>query len=201
MVRVLITWADGDTEEIDLSQAAIDFYRQQGVIIRIIDQTNVTDRDIILRIDSSKSGIINNFVSISYMITKGANFSEVINPITIKVFEGRTLIHQRTVTIPSGQSVLKNIKFPFSRTRLTGQLIANSRTGLRVAQPVDFDFQAIPPREPSPPFEPPIGDDDLPPIEEDTGRNLFQSAIIGVLALGVIGGSLLDDKPNKRRKR
>ena len=39
---------------------------------------------------------------------------------------------------------------------------------------------------------------DEPPIEE--GRNLFQSAIIGVLALGAIGGSLLDDKP-KRRKR
>ena len=36
--------------------------------------------------------------------------------------------------------------------------------------------------------------------EEDTGRNLFQSAIIGVLALGAIGGSFLNDKP-KRRKR
>ncbi len=36
--------------------------------------------------------------------------------------------------------------------------------------------------------------------EEDTGRNLFQSAIIGVLALGAIGGSFLNDK-SKRRKR
>ena len=43
-----------------------------------------------------------------------------------------------------------------------------------------------------------VPDDDLPIDEE---RNLFQSAIIGVLALGALGGSLLDDKPKKRRKR
>ena len=78
MVRVLITWSDGDTAEIDLPQAAIDFYRQQGVIIRIIDQTDVTDRDIILQIDTRRSRIENNFVSLSYMIVKGSNFSDVI---------------------------------------------------------------------------------------------------------------------------
>ncbi len=154
-----------------------------------------------IRIDTSQSGLANNLATITLnVIVRDSAF--LGDTISVNVIDANTGLQFRGSTtsfiLRSRNQRVDNIVWLENRERISGQVIL-SRLNQDFSKGVNFEFQSttIPDRPPEPmPDFPPIPEE--PPIEEDTGRNLFQSAIIGVLALGALGGSLLD---NKRRKK
>ena len=205
MVRVFITWQDGDTATLDIPQAAIDFYRQQGVSVTVLDPVNPQSRSII-RIDTSQSGLKNNVATITLnVLVRDPQF--IGKTITTNVIDANTGLRFSGSTsnfiLRDREQKVSNIVWIESRERISGQVIL-SLQGQDFSRGVNFEFQSttIPDKDCLPNFHKDENGVCVPDLEEeeDTGRNLFQSAIIGVLALGAIGGSLLEDKP-KRRKR
>ena len=152
----------------------------------------------IIRIDTSQSGLSDGIAKITLnVIVRDSAFlgktitTNVIDANTGLRFSGST----SNFILRDREQRVSNIVWIESRDRISGQVIL-SLQGEDFSRGANFEFQSttIPDRPPEPmPDFPPIPEE--PPIQED--RNLFQSAIIGVLALGALGGSLLD----KRRKR
>ena len=177
MVRVRLTWADGDTRILDLSADAIAFYVNQGVIVTPIVAPSPVP---------SPTPSQTNLMGIFFTSLSQNNFNVRVDDNT----------RQRL-----GQEAQKDGRWS---TRFSGKIEGKpTQTFEQVIRIIDEVLKQFP--DP-PQTECPVGfhrdpftfqcvENDPPPPEED--RNLFQSAIIGVLALGAIGGSLLD----KRRKR
>ncbi len=169
----------------------------------------------IIRIDTSQSGLANNVAKITInVLVRDPQF--IGKTITTNVIDSNTGLRFGGSTsnfiLRDREQKVSNIVWIESRERISGQVIL-SLQGEDFSRGANFEFQSTTiPDLPCPTgfHRDPItqlctqddtngnGDDD--DMKIDTGRNLFQSAIIGVLALGAIGGSLLDDKP-KRRKR
>ena len=179
---------------------AVGFPAPQPVLTTAV--VNPQSRSII-RIDTSQSGLKNNVATITLnVLVRDPQF--IGKTITTNVIDANTGLRfggsTSNFTLRDREQKVSNIVWIESRERISGQVIL-SLQGQDFSRGANFEFQSttIPDRPPEPmPDFPPLPDE--PPIDE--GRNLFQSAIIGVLGLGVlasIGG--VGAKLKKRRKR
>ena len=156
MVRVRLTWSDGDTRIVDISPEAIAFYVNQGVNVQPIAPPVGTGR---------RQGrvILNDGFVVNFVLTD-SNLTILGSPTR------KAQLEIRQILIDNPNSELG-----------TGSVQA-------VIRAIEDHLMSTPdPFPPIPPTQPP---DDMPPDEE---RNLFNTAIVGAIGIGILA-SLMGGK-------
>ncbi len=162
----------------------------------------------IIRIDTSQSGLANNLanITLNVLVRDQAFLGKTI---TVNVIDANTGLRFSGSTsnfiLRDREQRVSNIVWIEKRERISGQVIL-SLQGQDFSRGANFEFQSttIPDKDCLPNFhkdENGVCVPDLEDEEEDTGRNLFNTAIIGAIGLGVLASIGGFGATKKRRKR
>ena len=177
MVLVDVHFSNG-TVRIDISQAAIDFYRKQGVRVELVAPADVVKCDIRVRFDgipTFENGKIQAIVKAEQAGTCNQTLDVIMSLIDTATGQQLRII-TKSKDFSKGDHIVILEANVLPKT-VNGEIFVWTRAGVSVSNKITFQVQeGITPPPTEPPTEPPT----------PTGLGKFDQLVMGALILGAV---------------